>query len=307
MSGLQALFGAEAARLLRTGWGDKIYEYKGVDERTGKPKYRPRDTGVQPLADEMYAILMSRKPLETWEPITIVNNGKGPALNIINTDPDAPAINIVNQITNPPPEGGITNLGDIQNLYDNSVSIGPGTITINEGPTNVTLSPTIVQEITQQINQTIINIIGDPVGDDDKCNRVVRPFQMTGFVQEGQTVLANILVWGGSGWVPGEPFTLATDFFTGAYLKDNRGLAQWDCKSSRFYLTGAGHTYFRGKLNNQLTSGGLATMRIEGSSPPQDITLHEVFGLKSPLAGETKIAATWNKVLKQWEGTVAAC
>lgn len=69
---LRSLFRSAAVRLMREEWGAKIVDIEG-DER---------DTGVQELAEELYAMILSEEPIELFEPIVLNNNTDGPAIVI---------------------------------------------------------------------------------------------------------------------------------------------------------------------------------------------------------------------------------
>jgi len=65
---MRALFGRLTARLGRTTWGAKIND---------------QDTGVNPLAQEISAMLSSDAPLEVTEPIRFIKKHSGPLFNIV--------------------------------------------------------------------------------------------------------------------------------------------------------------------------------------------------------------------------------
>lgn len=70
---LGALFAAVAARLGRTTWGSKITGVDGV----------ARDTGVNPLAQELIAMLSSDQPIEVREPIQFIKKHRGPLFDVV--------------------------------------------------------------------------------------------------------------------------------------------------------------------------------------------------------------------------------
>ncbi|MBA4019206.1 MAG: hypothetical protein C0483_18730 [Pirellula sp.] len=65
---LNAIFGRVAARLGRTTWGSKI---SGID------------TGVNPLAQEIAAMLTSNEPIEVRGPISFIKKHTGPLFRVV--------------------------------------------------------------------------------------------------------------------------------------------------------------------------------------------------------------------------------
>lgn len=70
---LGAIFASAAARLGRTTWGSKITGADGV----------ARDTGVNPLAQELMAMLGSDQPIEVREPIQFIKKHGGPLFSVV--------------------------------------------------------------------------------------------------------------------------------------------------------------------------------------------------------------------------------
>ena len=278
------IFNAEASRLLRTEWGDRIYEYQGTDEKTGKARYVLKNPGVQNLAEEVYSLLNSRNPIITNEPVTFVNKGEDAAVVVTNTSAQAPAIRIQNS--------------------NSSITIGPdGLVLTRRGEEDTRIDAGTMRGLRDRLDQTMIDTLGDVFVVRDRCNRIVRPFLISQYLPEGSFGEGRMISWDPDlgDWVPtARAFPLTTTFFTGALLPGDLALAQWDCDSQAFHLTGSGHTYLRGILMGPLLPFNNATAELDGGSV---IAIHDGLGVTSPVPGGTMVAACWNKQLKRWEKT----
>ena len=278
------VFSAEASRLLRTEWGDRIYEFQGTDEKTGKPRYVLRNPGVQNLAEEVYSLLNSRNPIVTNEPVTFVNKGEDAAVVVTNTSSHAPAIRIQNS--------------------GSSITIGPdGLVLTRRGEEDTRIDGHVMRGLANRLDQLTTDVFGNVVMNRDGCNRITRAFRMDTYLAEGGQGEGDLVSYDieTNDWVPsGRRFALTTYFFTGALLPGDLALAQWDCDSQAFHLTGSGHTYIRGILTGPLLPFNNATAELDGGAV---VAIHDGFGVTSPIPGGTMVAACWNKQLKRWEKT----
>ena len=68
---LFSLFGKSISRLGRTKWGTKLKTEDGE-----------RDTGVDPLAQEILAALSDKSPIEVHEPIRLIKKHRGPLFEV---------------------------------------------------------------------------------------------------------------------------------------------------------------------------------------------------------------------------------
>jgi hypothetical protein len=76
---LGAIFGRAIARLGRQKWGARIPGGDGRDH----------DSAVEPLAQELIALLSSNKPLVLDEPIRLVKKHQGPVFNVVYGNEDS--------------------------------------------------------------------------------------------------------------------------------------------------------------------------------------------------------------------------
>ena len=80
---MHSLFGKAIARLGRTKWGTRVQTPSG-----------DRDTGVDPLAQEIMAALSSKEPIVVDGPIEIIKKHRGPLFNVrYGMDDSAPLAN----------------------------------------------------------------------------------------------------------------------------------------------------------------------------------------------------------------------
>jgi hypothetical protein len=129
---LRSLFSPGVLRLMRDHWGAKFSIPTGINSETGQLEYGdPRDTGVQELAEEIYAIMATVGPIKLNDPVQFqrADGYTGPLFEF--TDGEGPTISIKgpNEQTNIE-IGGIQHTSDLALNNDYSQATP---FTINEG------------------------------------------------------------------------------------------------------------------------------------------------------------------------------
>lgn len=107
---VRTLFARAAQWILATPRGTKIKDADG----------QKRDTQVQPFAEDLLAMFRREGPIELYEPLQIINNTDGPAIEIINKGPtdQTAGVKVVNEAGQGSQLGiGLGNINIVANEY----------------------------------------------------------------------------------------------------------------------------------------------------------------------------------------------